>query len=103
MEGNMWIVDDAGSLINMVNGHSYDYFDEIVDIMNEYEKNIEELQKIARHNEKIDKYQGFVCEGRGYIKDHQECKKIIEFDFPIFDEKKAKKCLEICLDYLNNK
>lgn len=103
MEGNMWIVDDAGSLINMVNGHSYDYFEEMVDIMNEYEENIEELQKMVKHNKKIDKYQGFVHSSKGYIKDHQECKKVIEFDFPLYDKKKAKKCLEICLDYLNNK
>lgn len=50
---------------------------------------------------KIDKYQGFVFEGRGYIKDHQMCREVITFDFPMVDSEKAKECLQLCLDFLS--
>ena len=32
-----FIVDDAGSLIDMETGNSYDYFEEVVELMNQQE------------------------------------------------------------------
>lgn len=49
---------------------------------------------------KIDKYQGFVIEGKGYINDHQMCREVIKFDFPMVDSEKAKECLQLCLNFL---
>ena len=37
-----FIVDDAGSLIDMETGNSYDYFEEVVELMNR-----QETEKIA--------------------------------------------------------
>lgn len=50
---------------------------------------------------KIDKYQGFVFDGKGYITDHQDCEKVIKFNFKCFDDDKADQCMKLCLDFLN--
>lgn len=50
---------------------------------------------------KIDKYQGFVFDGKGYITDHQDCEKVIKFNFKCFDDDKADQCMNLCLDFLN--
>lgn len=50
---------------------------------------------------KIDKYQGFVFDGKGYIADHQDCEKVIKFNFKCFEDDKADKCMQLCLDFLN--
>lgn len=52
---------------------------------------------------KIDQYQGFVFEGKGYITDHQLCREVITFDLPVVDSEEAKECLQLCLDFLNQK
>ena len=50
---------------------------------------------------KIDRYQGFVSDGKGYIKDHQSCEEIVKFNFRMSENDKAKKCMKLCLDFLN--
>lgn len=50
---------------------------------------------------KIDKYQGFVFDGKGYITDHQSCREIIKFNFLMSEDDKADKCMKLCLDFLN--
>lgn len=40
-----WIVDDAGTLINMETRETYDYVSEVVDELNEKEDRIKELQQ----------------------------------------------------------
>ena len=40
----LWIVDDAGTLINMVTRETYDYVSDVVDVLNEKEDRIKELQ-----------------------------------------------------------
>lgn len=50
---------------------------------------------------KIDRYQGFVFDGEGYITDHQDCQKVVKFNFKNFDNNRAKKCMQLCLDFLN--
>ena len=40
-----WIVDDAGTLINMETRETYDYVSDIVDELNEKEERIKELQQ----------------------------------------------------------
>lgn len=50
---------------------------------------------------KIDQYQGFVFDGKGYITDHQDCEKVIKFNFKCVDDDKADKCMRLCLDFLN--
>ena len=48
----------------------------------------------------IDRYTGFVFDGKGYVK---YCgKTIIKFDFFLGDDEKAKKCIDACLEVLNN-
>ena len=39
-----WIVDDAGTLINMETRNTYDYMEDIVDILNVQEERIRELE-----------------------------------------------------------
>jgi DNA repair exonuclease SbcCD ATPase subunit len=39
-----WLVDDAGTLINMETRNTYDYMEDIVDILNEKEERIKELE-----------------------------------------------------------
>lgn len=50
---------------------------------------------------KIDQYQGFVFDGKGYITDHQSCREIIKFNFLMAEDDKADKCMRLCLDFLN--
>lgn len=50
---------------------------------------------------KIDKYQGFVFDGKGYITDHQDCEKVVKFNFKCLDDDKADQCMNLCLDFLN--
>ena len=50
---------------------------------------------------KIDKYQGFVFDGKGYITDHQDCERVIKFNFSMMEDDKADKCMKLCLDFLN--
>lgn len=50
---------------------------------------------------KIDQYQGFVFDGKGYITDHQDCEKVIKFNFRCLDDDKADQCMNLCLDFLN--
>lgn len=50
---------------------------------------------------KIDQYQGFVFDGKGYITDHQDCKKVIKFNFGCLDDDTADQCMNLCLDFLN--
>ena len=50
---------------------------------------------------KIDRYQGFVFDGRGYITDHQRCEEVIKFNFIMLEDDKADKCMRLCLDFLN--
>lgn len=50
---------------------------------------------------KIDRYQGFIFEGEGYVTDHLECKKVITFNLGIYDDKREKELLKLCLDFLN--
>lgn len=49
-----WIVDDAGTLINMVTRNHYDYVEEVVDVLNklseENEKLKEELESFEQVN-----------------------------------------------------
>jgi len=52
---------------------------------------------------KIDKYQGFVFDGKGYITDHQSCREIITFNFLMAENDKADRCMKLCLDFLNEK
>lgn len=50
---------------------------------------------------KIDQYQGFVFDGKGYITDHQSCREIIKFNFLMAEDDKADECMKLCLDFLN--
>ena len=50
--------------------------------------------------EKIDRYQGFVLDGKGYIKDNLSWRNVVSFDFGMIDDDKAKKCLSACLKVL---
>ena len=50
---------------------------------------------------KIDRYQGFVFDGKGYITDHQSCEEIVKFYFRMSEDDKADKCMRLCLDFLN--
>ena len=40
-----WMVDDAGTLINMETRNTYDYMEDIVDLLNEKEERIKELEQ----------------------------------------------------------
>lgn len=40
-----WIVDDAGTLINMVTRNHYDYVEEVVDVLNKLSEENEQLKK----------------------------------------------------------
>lgn len=50
---------------------------------------------------KIDRYQGFVFDGQGYITDHQSCEEIVKFNFRMSEDDKADQCMRLCLDFLN--
>lgn len=50
---------------------------------------------------KIDQYQGFVFDGKGYITDHQSCEKVVKFNFSMLEDDKADDCMKLCLDFLN--
>lgn len=52
---------------------------------------------------KIDQYQGFVFDGKGYITDHQSCREIIKFNFLMAEDDKADQCMRLCLDFLNKR
>ena len=45
-EKKRFIVDDAGTLIDMVTGENFDIVEEVVDILNYYENNCLRYQKI---------------------------------------------------------
>jgi len=40
-----WIVDDAGTLINMETRENYDYVSDVCNLLNEKEKRIKQLKK----------------------------------------------------------
>ena len=40
-----WIVDDAGTLIDMVTGENFDIVEEVVDLLNELSDENEQLKK----------------------------------------------------------
>lgn len=46
IEKKRFIVDDAGTLIDMVTGENFDIVEEVVDILNYYENNCLRYQKI---------------------------------------------------------
>lgn len=52
-----WIVDDAGTLINMQTRENYDYMEEVVDVLNKLSEENEQLKdfirKISTNNEII--------------------------------------------------
>lgn len=50
---------------------------------------------------KIDRYTGYTFDGEGKLTDHQRCKEVITFHFPMTDKKISQELLNICLDYLN--
>lgn len=52
---------------------------------------------------KIDQYQGFTFDGKGCITDHQDCREVIEFNFLPSENDKADKCIQLCLDLLNER
>lgn len=45
-----WIVDDAGTLINMETRENYDYMEEVVDVLN---KLSEENERLKQQNESL--------------------------------------------------
>lgn len=46
----VWIVDDAGTLINMKTRENYDYMEEVVGVLN---KLSEENEQLKRQNEEL--------------------------------------------------
>ena len=44
-----WIVDDAGTLINMVTRNHYDYVEEVVDVLNKLSEENEKLKRQNKH------------------------------------------------------
>ena len=61
-----WIVDDAGTLINMSTRNHYDYMEEVVDVLNNLSEENEQLKKeIEEHKAVINK------EWSKYLKKHE--------------------------------
>ena len=54
-------------------------------------------------SKKINQYSMVVFDGKGYIKDHWDCKKVVEFNFGLYEEEIAQKCAEACLKILNGR
>ena len=51
-----WIVDDAGTLINMSTRNHYDYMEEVVDVLNNLSEENEQLkEEIEQYKAVIDK------------------------------------------------
>ena len=48
-----WIVDDAGTLINMETRENYDYMEEVVDVLNKLLKENKELKKELESFEQV--------------------------------------------------
>lgn len=50
-----WIVDDAGTLINMSTRNHYDYMEEVVDVLNKLSEENEQLkQQLKKDNDVLD-------------------------------------------------
>lgn len=47
-EKERFIIDDAGTLIDLVTGETYDIVEEVVDVLNYYENTVLRYQKIIR-------------------------------------------------------
>ena len=52
-----WIVDDAGTLINMETRENYDYMEEVVDVLNKLSDENEQLKEALKELKEIGDYQ----------------------------------------------
>ena len=59
-----FIVDDAGSLIDMETGKQYDYFEEVIDLLNDIADEQKAYREISKMKVKlIKKYYNYILRG----------------------------------------
>lgn len=93
------VMVECESFVHVVNCAFDDFYLSLLDLVNCF-SDVVEVMKMVK---KINQYSSVVFGGRGYIIDHRNCREIIKFDFPLHEEKLAKKLESKILEWLNEK